>query len=109
MCLDNSWICCCFKKVNSVPHPIPKDKIKGILKTGLTKAKSTSDILLSLATKYAPSFQEIISNQAPNLQSILQNSQGQARQFMPLRQILMMTWLSFKKTKSRWSMNSGSR
>jgi hypothetical protein len=56
MCLGNSWFCCCFKKVDSVPHPIPRDKIKGILKSGLTKAKSTSDLLLSSASKYAPIF-----------------------------------------------------
>jgi hypothetical protein len=56
MCLDNSWFCCCFKKVESIKHPIPREKIKGILKTSLTKAKSTSDLLLSSVSKYAPKF-----------------------------------------------------
>lgn len=56
MCLDNSWFCCCFKKVESIKHPIPREKIKGILKTSLTKAKSTSDLLLSSVSKYAPIF-----------------------------------------------------
>jgi hypothetical protein len=56
MCLGNSWFCCCFKKVDSVPHPIPRERIKSILKSGLTKAKSTSDLLLSSASKYAPVF-----------------------------------------------------
>jgi hypothetical protein len=40
MCLGNSWFCCCFKKVDSVPHPIPREKIKGILKSGLTKQRA---------------------------------------------------------------------
>jgi hypothetical protein len=56
MCLGNTWICCCFNKIESVRDPIPREKIQSILKTGLTKAKSTSNLLLSSASKYAPIF-----------------------------------------------------
>ena len=48
ICLGNNRLMCCFDKVDpvNVPDPLRTERIRGILKTGMSKAKSTSDLVL---------------------------------------------------------------
>ena len=48
VCLGNSKIFVCFEKIEAdqIKDPLQKEKLRSILKTGLSKAKSTSDLVL---------------------------------------------------------------
>ena len=49
VCLGNIKICVCFqpKELETIRDPLQKEQLKSILKTGLSRAKSTSDMFVN--------------------------------------------------------------